>query len=186
MSKENQNKTNTEFDSKTEVQRIDRKYIISEISSVLNFDKGILYTLRELLIRPGINIQNFIAGDRKRLVKPIVYIILCSLIYTVLQQILDFEDGYVNFSFEEENKTIHTIFSWITSHYGYANVLMSVPIALWLRLFFIKRDYNFYETLILIFYAMGTGMLIFSMGGILMKVSNSKIPDVGFLIGSCT
>ena len=46
-----------------ELKRIDKEYIISEIGSVLNFDKGILYTIKELLIRPGITIRKFIRED---------------------------------------------------------------------------------------------------------------------------
>ena len=42
------------------LKRIDRNYVFSEIKSVLNLDKGILYTIKELLIRPGQNIRNFI------------------------------------------------------------------------------------------------------------------------------
>ena len=60
----------------TNLKRIDGKYILSEIGSVFNFEKGILYTIRELLLRPGKNIQDFISKDRKRLVKPIVFIII--------------------------------------------------------------------------------------------------------------
>ncbi len=74
------------------LKRIDGKYIISEIGSVLNFDKGILFSIKELLIRPGQNVRNFIHKDRNRLVKPIFFIIICSLIYTIVQQFLHFED----------------------------------------------------------------------------------------------
>ena len=35
-----------------ELKRIDKNYIFPEIESVLNFDKGILYTVKEILIRP--------------------------------------------------------------------------------------------------------------------------------------
>jgi hypothetical protein len=35
------------------LRRIDGTYIINEISSVIFLDKGILYTIKELLIRPG-------------------------------------------------------------------------------------------------------------------------------------
>jgi hypothetical protein len=52
------------------LKRIDGTYILSEIGSVFNFEKGILFTIRELLIRPGENVQNFIHRDRNRLVKP--------------------------------------------------------------------------------------------------------------------
>lgn len=63
-----------------QLQRIDGKYIISEISSVLNFDKGIFFTIKELLLRPGQNVHNFIHKDRNRLVKPVIFIIIHSLI----------------------------------------------------------------------------------------------------------
>ena len=68
--------------------RIDGKYIWNEISSVLNFEKGLFYTIRELLIRPGETVREFIQKDRNRLVKPIIFIIICSFIYTIIQQIL--------------------------------------------------------------------------------------------------
>ena len=67
----------------------------------LNFDRGILYTVRELLLRPGKTVRQFIQEDRNRLVKPIVFIIVCSLIYSLIQQVVRFEDGYVGYSFEK-------------------------------------------------------------------------------------
>ncbi len=50
---------------------------------MINFDKGIFYTIKELLIRPGENIPKFIHNDRNRLVKPLIFVIVCSLIYTI-------------------------------------------------------------------------------------------------------
>ncbi|MEM6298978.1 MAG: DUF3667 domain-containing protein, partial [Bacteroidota bacterium] len=61
---------------KKPLKRIDKAYILSEISSVLNLEKGIFYTIKELLIRPGKSIRTFIHEDRTRLVKPIVFIIV--------------------------------------------------------------------------------------------------------------
>ncbi|MDN5481533.1 MAG: DUF3667 domain-containing protein, partial [Chryseobacterium sp.] len=60
-------------------KRIDGHYILHEIEHVLHFDRGILYTIRELLIRPGENIRNFISENRSRLVKPVLFIIVTSL-----------------------------------------------------------------------------------------------------------
>ena len=64
------------------VKRIDRKYITEEISGVLNFDKGLFYTIKELCLRPGATVNKFINGDRKRLVKPIIFLVICSLIFS--------------------------------------------------------------------------------------------------------
>ena len=68
------------------LKRIDRQYILTEVGSVINFDKGIFYTVRELLLRPGLSIQKFIEKDRNRLVKPIVFVIVCSLVFTFIQK----------------------------------------------------------------------------------------------------
>lgn len=164
------------------LKRIDSNYVLTEIGSVLNFEKGILYTIKELLLRPGENVQNFIHKDRKRLVKPVVFIILSSLTYTIIQQNLNFEDGYVNYSFSEDSSSA-SIFDWVTNNYGYANLLIAMFIALWIKILFRKQGYNYFEVLILLCFVLGVGMLIFSFFGIIQSLSNLQIIDKGFLIG---
>ena len=168
--------------SPAKLKRINAQYIVNEIGSVLNFDKGILYTIRELILRPGKTIRQFIQEDRNRLVKPIVFIIVCSLVYSIIQQIFNFEDGYVGYSFEKES-TINSIFDWVSKNYGYSNILMGIFIAFWLKIFFRKYGYNFYEILILLCFVMGIGMLLFSFFGIADSLIDLKIIDKGYLIG---
>ncbi|WP_454881016.1 DUF3667 domain-containing protein [Sphingobacterium detergens] len=62
------------------LKRIDAHYIAHEIEHVLHFERGILYTIRELVTTPGKNIRNYISENRSRLVKPIIFIIVTSLI----------------------------------------------------------------------------------------------------------
>lgn len=45
--------------------RIDGKYILQEIWQVLQLEKGILYTIKELLTNPGHSIRYFIFYNRK-------------------------------------------------------------------------------------------------------------------------
>lgn len=164
------------------LKRINGQYILKEIGSVLNFDKGILYTIRELLFRPGKNIQTFIHEDRNRLVKPIIFIIITSLIYMIAQQFLHFEDGYVNTGGFEES-AITKIFGWIQSNYGYANILMAIFIAGWIKIFFRKYDCNFFEILILLCFAMGIGMLIYTVFGIIESTTKIRVLHIGGIIG---
>ncbi len=108
--------------------------------------------------------------------KPIAFIIISSLIYTIVQQLLHFEDGYINYSIGDEKSTILSIFEWISNNYGYTNILMAFFIAFWIKIFFRKYNYNFFEILILLFFLMGIGMLAFTFFGIL-----SSITDINFL-----
>jgi len=164
------------------MKRIDGQYVVNEISNVLNFNKGILFTIRELILRPGKTVRIFLQEDRNRLVKPIVFIIICSLVYSIIQQIFSFEDGYVGYSFEKES-AIASIFNWVSKNYGYSNILMGILIAIWIKIFFRKYSFNFYEILILLCFVMGIGMLIFALFGIIDSLIGIEIMDKGYSIG---
>lgn len=143
------------------LKRIDAHYIQHEIEHVLHLEKGIFYTIKELLIRPGKSVKEFISDNRNRLVKPIIYVIVASLIYSIITHFFHTEDGYINMS-QPGSVTVNKISAWVQAHYGYANIIMGVFIAMWARLFFRKYDYNFFEILILLCFIMGTSMLIYS------------------------
>jgi hypothetical protein len=166
----------------TVLKRIDRQYIAGEIRNVLNFDRGIFFTIKELVIRPGKNVREFITENRSRLVKPIIFIIITSLIYSIINEIFHIEDGYVKFGGEEQSATL-LIFTWVQEHYGYANIIMGVFIALWTKLFFRKYDYNFFEILILLCFVMGIGMLIYSIFALFKGITNIDLMQWAGIIG---
>lgn len=161
------------------IERINGRYILSEIGSVLSFQKGIFYTIKELLIRPGQNIRAFISEDRNRLVKPIMFIIISSLIYTLFVKIFHFEDGYINYNFDDlQGSSLVVIFQWIVKHYGYSNIIMAIFIALWIKILFRKYNYNFYEILILLCFVIGMGMLMLALFGAIESIT--KIHFLGY------
>jgi hypothetical protein len=157
------------------LQRIDGQYILNEIQRVLNLEKGILYTIRELLLRPGANVRHFIAENRNRLVKPILFIIVTSLVYSIVNSVFQIEEGYVSYSGLEESAT-SVILRWIQGHYGYSNLIMGVFIAFWTKMMFRKYGYNFFEILILLCFVMGMGMLLLAVFALL-----EGLTDFGFL-----
>ena len=160
------------------LKRIDGKYILTEIGSVLNFEKGILYTIRELVLRPGKNIKQFIKEDRNRLVKPVIFVIVCSLLYNIAQQLLHFEDGYINFSGPADS-TAAKIFEWVQQNSGNANLIMALFIGFWIKLLFRKYNYNYFEILILLCFIMGIGMLFYTVFGIIEGLFGIKVLIVG-------
>jgi hypothetical protein len=168
----------------TSIKRIDGHYIIHEIEHVLHFERGILYTIKELITNPGQNIRNYLDENRSRLVKPIIFIILTSLIYSLTVSIFQIEDGYVKFEGDETKySTQFKITQWIQSHYGYANLIMGVFIALWVKLFFKKHRLNLFEILILLCFVMGMGMLIFSVFGFIQGLTNLNLMSIGGIVG---
>lgn len=171
------NNRNISASEKSEnLERIDGKYIWSEISSVLNFDKGILYTIKELFLRPGDTVREFILFDRKRLVKPIVFVIFSSLLFLLAQQLLEFNTGGVPKNIE--NPGVIKAFEWLNENFGIVNIMLGIFIGLWIRLLFLKANFNIYEIFILVFFIIGIGNLIFTFFGIVERSTGFENNDV--------
>ena len=167
------------------LKRIDGKYIIHEIQHVLHFERGILFTIRELSTNPGQNIRKYLSENRSRLVKPIIFIIITSLIYTILNHLFYIEEGYVknHEAKKETSSAINNIVKWVQEHYGYANIMMGIFIALWLKLFFKKYNYNIFEILIMLCFVMGMGMLVFSIFVIIQGITHFNVMKIADVIG---
>ena len=169
------------------LHRIDGHYIIHEIEHVLHFERGALYTVKQLVTNPGKSIRDYISENRTLLVKPIIFIIITSLIYSIFNHFFLIEQEYLNYQ-EVEKTTTGSIFKWVQDHYGYANVMMAVFIALWIKVFFKKYTYNFFEILVLVSYTMGIGMLIFAVFAVIQGITHFDLMAVGglFAIVYCT
>lgn len=168
------------------LKRINGHYLLHEIEHVLHFERGILYTVRELLLRPGNNIKRFFSEDRSRLVKPVIFIIVTSLIYTITSHFFHIQ-GIVSHNLAAQS-TAAKIMAWTESHMGYSNILIGGLIALFIKLFFRNYPYNYFEILILLCFVMGFAMLIFALFAFLEGVTHIdfKITSAILAIGYCT
>ena len=162
--------------------RIDGHYIIHEIEHVLHLERGILYTIKVLITHPGQSIRNYLLENRSRLVKPIIFIIVTSLIYTLCNQLFHFEDSFLKYPDNIKSTTIE-IFKWMQGHYGYANIIMGIFIAFWTKLFFKKYTFNIFEILILLCFVNGIGMLIYSFFGIIQGITHFNLMQPAGIIG---
>lgn len=168
------------------LKRINGHYLLHEIEHVLHFERGILYTIRELMFRPGTNIKRFFSDDRSRLVKPVIFIIVTSLIYSIVSHFFHIE-SMVSRDLAAQS-SVTKILGWTESHMGYSNILLGALIALFTKLFFRKYSYNYFEILILLCFVMGFGMLIYTLFSLLAGLTHIdfKIVSAVFDIGYCT
>lgn len=157
-----------------ELKRIDKNYAFQEFLGLIGFEKGFLFTCKSLLIKPGKTIREYININRQKLTKPVTFIGLTSVIYTLFAHYLKTENPYSEMSKKMySNSSINNIMNWVQENYGYANLLMILPITFCTLLFFKKYKYNFYEVFVVICFVMGMGMLIFSIEPILNKLSTN-------------
>jgi hypothetical protein len=165
------------------LRRIDRNYIFNEIGDFFGANKGLLYTVKEILIKPGESVKKFIAEDRYRFVKPITFAIVTSLIYALVNHFfhIGVEDYYMNDA--EIGSTTNLIFTWMLIDYpGYTSLIIGLFMAFWIKLFFRKADYNLFEIFILICFVSGIGSILLSVGTILQGITHLNLLQIANLI----
>ena len=150
--------------------RIDRIYLIHQLSGIFSLDRGFLFTLAQMCLHPGLASRNFITGERKRYMKPVIFLFLCSLIYTFLENSFHFEEEtYESMGVKKDSGMI--FINWIREHYGYMNIFTSVLTAFWIKLFFKKSKYNLYEIIVLVCFFSGTSTLMYGLFGVLQSTT---------------
>ncbi len=177
------NQVNTTKEQEIILERVDRKYAVEEFLNLIGYERGFLFTVRELLFRPDKLIHHYLNTDRNACTKPVTFLILCSVIYSLITSYLE-----VDLLSEEQLKkqygtsSVNDVMLWVQNNYGYANILMLVFIAFWTKRFFRKYSYNIYEIGVLLCFIMGEGMLWFSIHPIVTKfVSNTVFDSVFYL-----
>ena len=146
---------------KKEIKRIDAKYISHEIQHLLHFDKGFPFTFKEVLIRPGKAVREYLGENREKYVKPIVFLVFSAVIYTLIIHFFHIEISVFNVKgfgkTSEWQNTLDTevINNWINSHLSYSAMLIGFFMALWTNLLFNKKGYNIFEIFVLLSYIFG-------------------------------
>jgi len=148
-------------DHKKTIKRIDAHYISHEIQHLFHVDKGFPFTLKELLIRPGKTVREYLTENREKYVKPIAFLVFSAVIYTLIIHWFHIEVLIFNIkalgesSTGESNHYIDAINNWVDLHLGYSALIIGFFMALWTKLFFYKNGYNIFEIFVLLSYIFG-------------------------------
>lgn len=145
---------------------INFKSIIYEIQhSIFHIDKGILYTTKSLLLRPGKTVRDYLNGKRVKHFKPFAYILVLSTIYALLVKISHkstfIEEFFIGITEEgsEGSQTQFNLFIeillWMKNHYAYTTLLLLPIISLASYFAFYKSRRNYFQHLILNSFAAG-------------------------------
>ncbi len=139
---------------------------------LLHFDKGLLFTSKELFTRPGNSIRGFIEGKRVNHFKPISLIIVLATVYGVLYHychinllktgmISGIVDGWNSGNTKTDTPLeIEKINEWLATHYSWT-ALALLPFYAWGSfLAFRKSGYNYVEQLILNAFLTGQKLLV--------------------------
>lgn len=125
-----------------------------------HFDKGVLFTAKELFTRPGDSIREFIEGKRVKHFKPISLVIILATLYGLLRHLFHFSILDKNAVSEIQGVDYENLNEWISHHYSWI-ILLSIPMfSVASFVVFRKQGYNFIEHFVLNSY-MASQRLIF-------------------------
>ncbi|MDR1055043.1 MAG: DUF3667 domain-containing protein [Prevotellaceae bacterium] len=159
-------------------KRINSVYLLSQIQSVFNIDRGFFFTIKELLVRPGETIRNYVEGKRIRYFKPFSFTFLAATIYALLvlifgdkivnlvndgiaDSMVDYTDGEMHdFDPEAYKQTVQQSMEVVYSYYG-AFTLLTVPLYSLATFFLFKKEgYNYAEHMVINAYIVGLQIII--------------------------
>jgi len=168
----------------SKVSRVSYKYVLDEIpNSLLQINHGFFYTVKELFVRPGHTLREFMAGKRKNHYKPLAFLLITSTLYTFAKYFLDSSDVLeVDFTGEEVDiEYLQNLTVWISENQTYGT-LISLPLfALASYLAFIKSKHNYFEHFVLNMYIVGQQTLIQTFF-LFLPSGNSTIGTLGVII----
>jgi len=146
----------------SEVSKITWTKLVKELpETVFQINRGFLFTIKELFIRPGHAIREFVNGKRINHYKPLAYLVVLSTIYFLVSKSLGentvFADLLIGVyeGLHEDIPALEQKFTWFADNYAYTSLLL-VPIFSFSSYISFKRyDANYLEHIILNSYITG-------------------------------
>jgi ribosomal protein L32 len=187
---------------KTDTHHINFHFLIHELQhGIFHVDKGILFTIKELFVRPGHSIREYINGKRKSHFPPVTLIMILGAIASLLNKFLN--DSFIKDDFEiqqaeitPENEQVisrvkflvenfKSVSEWINHHFA-VFLLLTIPFfALGIYWAFKKfKRYNYAESLVISTFLVGQSLVIYIVTLPLKKLNeNLDIISLYLMIG---
>lgn len=118
---------------------------------LLNLDKGILFTIKELSTRPGYSIKEFIAGRRVQHFKPISFVLVLAGIYGFIIHYFDITSFIKAIPDVDTQKVVNItkIIDWISANYALSTLILIPISSLSTYWAFKKEHYNFIQHIVI-------------------------------------
>jgi len=135
---------------KTNTKRLDWNYVKDEVKYVfLHINKGFLYTVKQLLTRPGDTTRDFLEGKRVNHYKPILLVFVLAGLNGFISQYIDYSGFMPEYGNNAVAKEMPKMMNWILSHYALVELTLLPVFSLCSWFAFKKYGYNYIENIII-------------------------------------
>lgn len=172
---------------KTNIYKITLSNLLGEISeSIFQLNRGFLFTLKELFIKPSVVIANFLEGKRKNYSKPITFLLTTSTFYFLVSLVMG-KGTFVDTLFNGYNQGIDEVggrvdeiifFNWFSKNFAYTNLLLIPMFSLGSYVGFVRYKRNYLEHIVLNSYITGIQSFFYAFFMIVgVVIKNDDIGD---------
>lgn len=159
----------THCGQKVAPKRIDIKALVHDIPhAIFHVDSGFFYNVKQLFLRPGFAIKDYLEGRRKAFFHPVTYLAILMVfnLFAVKITNLHYYDeqelAYMTAKEIEFIKEYDATQWWFLEH-NYLYMLIAIPVSTTFYYFFFrlhKHRYNFAENAIITMFIIAQGVLI--------------------------
>jgi len=148
---------------RADTHNLNMHFILHDLQhGLFHFDKGVLYTTKQLLTRPGHTIREFLDGKRVRHFQPLSFVIVLATFYGLLWHYLIFDRLHASLIEPRDDITRASgkIVAWMTEHFAVDGLILIITSTLVSYVTFKKWKYNLAEHLVLNTYLMGLFLIV--------------------------
>lgn len=144
-----------------QIERVSMRSMMASLLAILNLERGIFYTSREMIKSPGEAMRRYLFVDRSKFIEPLKFLVLTIPIYLFLTlnffpegSFFDgFEEGLRRSGDQQTSSEASARLAKVTEYivnYSDLLLLLTVPIsAFWTRILFSSYRLNYGEHLVL-------------------------------------
>ncbi|MEL6535149.1 MAG: DUF3667 domain-containing protein [Bacteroidota bacterium] len=126
-------------------------------STITNMDKGLLFNIKHIAIRPKQIVNDYLQGKRKSILNPVSFLIISITIYLIVNSLGDTKSIDSNRGSEAYSIGVHAR-NFILSYFKYFWILSVIWMSVATKIFF--RRYNFAEHLTINSFVIGQATLV--------------------------
>lgn len=169
------------------VDKITLPSLLHELSeSVFQINRGFLYTVKELLKRPGNSIEEYLSGRRKRYYKPIAYVLTLSTLYFLVTQITgqntwmdDLISGFSRGAYDAGKETeVPSVLIWFAKNFAFTTLLLLPVFSLASYLSFSGLGRNYLEHFVINSYVTGQQAIFYAVFALINTFADSYMLEL--------
>jgi hypothetical protein len=157
------------------------------VNGLFSINAPLLITIKDLVIKPGGILRNYLNGQRRRYYKPVSFFILTTVLYLIVRSLIGF-DPFRNSMITVQEQPLDATRLTDARNYMLLNInnflfVFVFTLAVFSKLFFYRR-YSLAEFLAISFYLLGVYTLLVTCNMFLVQYIGDQLQPMGILVMS--